>query len=58
MTTYLFIWTILAAGGSHTSPHIHAQWVNNGSFKNTVSCNRAAANLGLKPNEYRCINIE
>lgn len=62
MTTYLFIWTILAGASQAQAQHPHtaikavwkSQWVNAGAFKHD-GCHKAAKNLGLSKTEYRCI---
>lgn len=54
MTTYLFIWTILAGASQAQAQHPHtaikavwkSQWVNAGAFKHD-GCHKAAKNLGL-----------
>ena len=60
MSTYLFIWTIMAgsltSGSPSASPVWKAQWTNAGVFDSPVACQRAAANLGLNMQEYRCLS--
>ena len=63
MTTHLFIWAILAGsltGSQHPAnnhnPVWKGQWQYATKFDQPEYCHKAAANLGLKKEEYRCID--
>lgn len=63
MTTYLFIFAIMA-GASSTSgnaiyqiPNWKGQWQYAAKFDRPEYCHKTAANLGLKKEEYRCLDI-
>jgi hypothetical protein len=64
MTTYLFIFAIMA--GASTTPTLTAnyqipnwkgQWQYATAFDRPEHCHKAATNLGLKKEEYRCLDI-
>ena len=65
MPVYLFIYAITA--GSLTGPQSQStyhnpiwkgQWQYATKFDQPNYCHQAAANLGLKKEEYRCIDIK
>lgn len=62
MTTFLFIWTVLAGGTSMSGQHTYgglnwkAQWVNAGQFQSPEACHKAAASLTIPKTEYRCLS--
>ena len=60
MTTYLYVWVVTAMTFS-TSGYVHSRnmsWQNFGTFHNIYACQKAARNLGLKQEEFRCITLE
>ena len=57
MTTYLFIWTILAGANSSPSfPRWQSGWINSGEFRDGQACTKVAQNLGIEKSNFRCIN--
>lgn len=59
MTTYLYVWVVTALAFS-SSGKVHNQnkyWQNFGTFHNIYACQKAGQNLGLKPEEFRCITM-
>ena len=63
MTTYLFIWAVMAGAtatngsANYQTANWKGQWTTSVKFERPESCHKAAANLGLKKEEYRCIDI-
>ncbi len=63
MIYILMIWTAVAGAGTNTSTHYKYDWRPIGEFHTTVSprmeakdrCERAAQELGLKSENYRCV---
>lgn len=57
MKVILFLWVISAGAGKDS---YHAMWKSSwqyaGEFSNSASCHKAASNLGVKQDEYRCIS--
>lgn len=57
MTTYLFIWTVIASKGSSIYS-THNDWRNLGSFESVAACEKAAAKLGYNKDVFRCITVK
>ena len=49
MATYLFLWVVVASGP-------YREWRNMGEFSSPEACVSAAAQLGAKPDYFRCVS--
>lgn len=54
MTTYLFIWAVIASKVSF----VYYDWRNLGSFESVVACEKAAAKLGYNKDTFRCVTVK
>lgn len=53
MTTILFIWTIVAAGGATVS--VSQDWRAIAEFSSPAACQNAVATLGIAKEKARCV---
>ena len=47
----LYLWQALSYGGHDTK----MGWVDRGLYESVAACEEAVRQLGVKPNQYRCI---
>ena len=55
--TYLYIWALVAMGG-YRPEYPKYEWQEAGYYQTPAACHAAAANLGKKPDQHRCISKE
>ena len=53
LTVYLFVWQITQGSGAYTPSS--AYWFNMGEFYGIEKCQKAAEQLGIKSDKFRCI---
>ena len=56
MATILVIWTLVGYAGTQFSTWEKYDWRPIGDFESRKACERAAADLGLKAERFRCIS--
>lgn len=57
MSTILVIWTLIGfTGTAPASTYERFGWRPIGDFASRVACTKAGYDLGLKPNEFRCLD--
>ena len=57
MTTYLFIWAVIASRGSSVQS-THNDWRYLQTFESVVACEKAAAKLGYNKDVFRCVTVK
>lgn len=55
MTYILVIWQVIAIAGTQFSTHPKSGWTPIGDFDSAKTCQEAARDLGMKPEEFRCL---
>ncbi len=55
-TTILFLWTVVGSAGTQFSVFKEHDWRPMGEFASQVDCRRAAAQLALSPEKFKCID--
>lgn len=56
MNTILVIWTLIGLAGTQYSTYDRFGWRPIGDFASRTACTKAGYDLGLKPNEFRCLD--